>query len=112
MTSFYDRQSEAVSDAREDAYLWWQGKNFALDAPQEVRSQTVVQLLDQVFGQFFVFGFQRFEIAPVVGIEEVHEVEELANIVIQWGASHDNSVLGLQLVQLREQETLVVLDCI
>ena len=100
-----------VFNAREDAYLRWQSKNFTLDTPQEVRPQTVVQLLDQVLRQLLVFGLQRFEIAPVVGIEEVHEVEELANIVIQRGAGHDDPVFGLQLIQFREQETLVVLDC-
>ena len=76
-------QSEAVFDVREDAYLWWQGENFTLDTPQEIRSQTVVQLFDQVLRQLLVFGFQRFEIAPVVGIEEVHEVEEFTDVVVQ-----------------------------
>ena len=40
-------------------------------------------MLDQVFRQFLVFGFQRLKIAPVVGIEEVHEIEQLADVVVE-----------------------------
>jgi UDP-N-acetylglucosamine transferase subunit ALG13 len=62
-----------------------------------------MQLLDKFLAQFFVLFLERSEVRPLVGIKEVHQVEELANIIVQWGAGHDNSVDGLQFIQFLEQ---------
>lgn len=63
--------------------LGWQLQDFGFDSPQEVWLQSRVELLNLVLGEFFVLFGQADEVSPFPGIQEVHEIEQLPDVVIQ-----------------------------
>ena len=44
-----------------------------------------MKLFDTLFGEFLVLLCQVLQIVPLIGVKEVHEVEEFTDVVIQWG---------------------------
>lgn len=43
-----------------------------------------MKLLYEVLVKLFVLLLELLKIAPFIGIEKVHQVEELADLIIQW----------------------------
>jgi hypothetical protein len=57
-------------------------QHLALDATQEIRSQTIVKLLDEIFSERLVFLSEPLEIVPFHRVQEVHQVEQLPDVVV------------------------------
>jgi hypothetical protein len=71
---------------------------FRLNATQEVRAQPCVKFLDLLLRQFFVFLGKGLKVTPLGRIQKVHQIKQLADVVVQrrlrWisSASHDEAI--------------------
>jgi hypothetical protein len=97
MTSFWEGEA-TLSDghkSRDWNHLGRQLENFLLSATKKVWSQPFVKLFDEIFVEYFVFLLQRLEVGPLFRVQKVHEVEKLADVVVQ-GSLHMTLVWGVK----------------
>lgn len=83
MTSFYvEFMREKSTKQNILSYLGRQLEHF-LGTTEEVRAQSGMKLLDLLFIQLFVLFGKCFQIIPLFWVQEIHEIEQLADVVIQ-----------------------------
>jgi hypothetical protein len=93
ITSFWEGEATS-SDGHESRYcshLRRQLEDLLLGATKEVWSQSFVKLFDEIFVEYFVFLLERLEVGPLFWVQKVHEVEKLADVVVQ-GCLHMTAV--------------------
>ena len=63
--------------------FWWEFQHLFLGPTEEVRAKAGMKLLYKLLVKLFVLLLELLKISPFIGVEEVHQVEELANLVVQ-----------------------------
>ena len=64
-------------------YLWGELQDLRLDPTQKIGPEPRMEGFDKFLREFFVLLLEGLQVSPLVGIQEIQEVEQLPNIVIQ-----------------------------
>ena len=70
-------------DQLEETYLRRQIKDICLNSSQEIRSQSLVHFFNTLLVKFLKLLLESFEISPLIRVKEVHEIEQLSDVVIK-----------------------------
>ena len=91
-----------------------------------------MKLFDTLFGEFLVLLCQVLQIVPLIGVKEVHEVEEFTDVVVQrrlkievvcsscheedkmkdTNPSKNDTMYSIELIEFLEDETRIALHYI
>mmetsp|Transcript_1818 Transcript_1818/g.5631 ORF Transcript_1818/g.5631 Transcript_1818/m.5631 type:complete len:386 (-) Transcript_1818:569-1726(-) len=92
---------------------WQVAQNVLLHPPQQVRLEHVVQLLDLLLGVNILIVLQEslhLVVRKLFWVDEVHEHEELLQVVLQRGPRQDHPLLALELLQHSKELARAVLQ--